>query len=110
MPAALQWRYIDAAVSKSGGRASSANATLLCDAKEGERDVKLLGATMISRILGKTVCTAVLATCAGAQTIPLVEQIAGRLTANALKADVSFLASDAPQGRANPSPELRIAA
>ena len=65
---------------------------------------------MISRILGTTVCTAVLATCAGAQTIPLVEQIAGRLTANALKADVSFLASDALLGRANTSPEFQIAA
>ena len=63
---------------------------------------------MISRILGQTVCVAVLATCAGAQTIPLVEQIAGRLAANALKADVSFLASDVLQGRANTSPELRI--
>ena len=51
-----------------------------------------------------------LATCAGAQTIPLVEQIAGRLTANALKADVSFLASDALLGRANTSPEFQIAA
>jgi len=65
---------------------------------------------MISRILGQMVCVTVLATCAGAQTIPLVEQIADRLTANALKADVSFLASDALQGRANTSPELRIAA
>jgi len=55
-------------------------------------------------------CVAVLATCAGAQTIPLVEQIAGRLTANALKADVSFLASDALQGRADTSPGLQVAA
>ena len=65
---------------------------------------------MISRILGRTVCTAVLATCAGAQTIPLAQQIAGHLTANALKADVSFLASDALLGRANTSPEFQIAA
>src|ERR1035438_10206230 len=32
-----------------------------------------------------------------------------RLTANDLKADVSFLASDALQGRATPSPGLEIA-
>ncbi|HKD10053.1 MAG TPA: M28 family peptidase [Bryobacteraceae bacterium] len=38
------------------------------------------------------------------------QQIAGHLTADALKADVSFLASDALQGRGTPSPGLDIAA
>ena len=46
---------------------------------------------------------------AGAQTPP-AQQIAARLTANDLKADVSFLASDALKGRGTPSPELDIAA
>jgi hypothetical protein len=41
---------------------------------------------------------------------PTVEQIASRLTAAGLKADVSFLASDALQGRGTPSPGLEIAA
>ncbi len=41
---------------------------------------------------------------------PTVEQIASRLTAAGLKADVSFLASDALQGRGTPSPGLDIAA
>lgn len=40
----------------------------------------------------------------------LTGQIAARLTANDLKADVSFLASDALQGRGTPSPGLDIAA
>ena len=39
-----------------------------------------------------------------------IQQIAARLTANDLKADVSFLASDALQGRGTPSPGLDIAA
>src|SRR5260370_18265312 len=38
------------------------------------------------------------------------KQIAAQLRANDLKADVSFLASDALQGRATPSPGLDIAA
>jgi len=38
------------------------------------------------------------------------QQVAGHLTADALKADVSFLASDALQGRGTPSPGLDIAA
>lgn len=46
---------------------------------------------------------------ATAQTLPPAE-IAARLTANNLKADVSFLASDALQGRGTPSPGLDIAA
>ncbi len=41
---------------------------------------------------------------------PAPQQIAQRLTANDLKADVSFLASDALQGRGTPSPGLDIAA
>ncbi len=45
-----------------------------------------------------------------AQTPPSVASIAGRLTANALKADVSFLASDALEGRGTPSRGLDIAA
>src|SRR5512146_1407692 len=36
--------------------------------------------------------------------------IASRITANGLKADVSFLASDALQGRGTPSPGLDVAA
>jgi hypothetical protein len=46
---------------------------------------------------------------AAAQTPPPAE-IANRITANALKADVSFLASDALQGRGTPSPGLDVAA
>jgi len=46
---------------------------------------------------------------AAAQT-PSPRQIADRLRANDLKADVSFLASDALQGRGTPSPGLDIAA
>ncbi|MGP8247850.1 MAG: M28 family peptidase [Bryobacteraceae bacterium] len=45
-----------------------------------------------------------------AQTSPSVASIADRLTANALKADVSFLASDALEGRGTPSRGLDIAA
>jgi len=56
------------------------------------------------------VSAAILAAVAAAQTGPLADEIAGRLTANALKADVSFLASDALKGRLAPSPELQIAA
>ena len=45
-----------------------------------------------------------------AQTGSLWQQIGERLTANALKADVSFLASDALEGRGTPSKGLDIAA
>lgn len=45
-----------------------------------------------------------------AQTPGLLEKISAHLTANALKADVSFLASDALLGRGTPSPGLDIAA
>ena len=45
-----------------------------------------------------------------AQTAPIVPRIAEHLTANGLKADVSFLASDALEGRGTPSRGLDIAA
>jgi hypothetical protein len=52
-----------------------------------------------------------LATLAAAESGPaMLQQIASRLTPNDLKADVSFLASDALEGRATPSPGLDIAA
>ncbi len=41
---------------------------------------------------------------------PVLNVIAQRITANDLKADVSFLASDTLQGRATPSPGLDVAA
>jgi hypothetical protein len=56
-------------------------------------------------------CGILLAAAAAAQSAaPIAGQIASRLTANGLKADVSFLASDALQGRGTPSPGLDIAA
>lgn len=55
-------------------------------------------------------CGLLFAASAAAQTAPLTSQIAANLTANDLKADVSFLASDALQGRGTPSPGLDIAA
>jgi len=51
--------------------------------------------------------TAVAAAQTGSPILPIVTS---RLTANDLKADVSFLASDALQGRGTPSPGLDIAA
>jgi hypothetical protein len=45
-----------------------------------------------------------------AQTVSLFQQIGERLTANDLKADVSFLASDVLEGRGTPSKGLDIAA
>jgi hypothetical protein len=53
---------------------------------------------------------ALLAASTHAQLSPTAQQIALRLTPNSLKADVSFLASDALQGRGTPSPGLDIAA
>jgi hypothetical protein len=53
--------------------------------------------------------TAIFVSLAAAETPPATE-IAARLTANNLRADVSFLASDALQGRGTPSPGLDIAA
>jgi hypothetical protein len=62
----------------------------------------------------KTVFPAVLAAMmcavAAAQAPSTAQQIAARLTANDLKADVSFLASDALEGRGTPSRGLDIAA
>ena len=45
-----------------------------------------------------------------AQTVSLFQQVGERLSANGLKADVSFLASDALEGRGTPSKGLDIAA
>jgi hypothetical protein len=57
------------------------------------------------------VASSFLTALAAAQNGPAVlQQIASRLTPNDLKADVSFLASDALQGRGTPSPGLDIAA
>jgi hypothetical protein len=53
---------------------------------------------------------ALAAAAAWAQPAPTAAQIAARLTANDLKADVSFLASDALEGRGTPSKGLDIAA
>jgi hypothetical protein len=55
-------------------------------------------------------CVSLVALAAAAQTGSVLQQIASHLTANSLKADVSFLASDALQGRGTPSPGLDIAA
>ena len=55
-------------------------------------------------------CAALMLAGAAAQAPPMTTQVASRLTANGLKADVSFLASDALQGRGTPSPGLDIAA
>jgi len=51
---------------------------------------------------------ACLAAAGSAQTVP--QQIASQIRAEALKADVAFLASDTLQGRATPSPGLDAAA
>ena len=57
------------------------------------------------------IAVVLVAAIAAAQTGPtILQQISNRLTANDLKADVSFLASDALQGRGTPSPGLEIAA
>jgi hypothetical protein len=49
-------------------------------------------------------------TYSAAQQAPPLPDLTGRITANALKADVSFLASDALEGRGTPSRGLDIAA
>jgi hypothetical protein len=51
-----------------------------------------------------------LASLAPGQTVPVAGNIANRLTANNLRADVSFLAADTLQGRGTPSAGLEIAA
>jgi len=58
--------------------------------------------------LSAAFCAACLAV--AGQTLPSPAEISSRLTANGLRADVSFLASDALQGRGTPSPGLDIAA
>lgn len=60
--------------------------------------------------ISAVVCVALAAVAAVAQTPSILQQIASRLTADALRADVSFLASDLLQGRGTPSPGLDIAA
>src|SRR5687768_16475243 len=57
----------------------------------------------------KSFAGVLVAVLAAAQTPSIQQQIASRLTADALKADVSFLASDALQGRGTPSAGLEIA-
>ncbi|MBZ5625204.1 MAG: M28 family peptidase [Acidobacteriia bacterium] len=56
------------------------------------------------------ICAVWMVAGAAAQTAPTAGEIADRLTANDLKADVSFLASDALEGRGTPSRGLDIAA
>ncbi len=51
-----------------------------------------------------------LAGAAAGQSLPAPANISSRLTANDLRADVSFLASDTLQGRGTPSPGLDVAA
>jgi hypothetical protein len=51
-----------------------------------------------------------LAAAAAGQSLPVPADISSRLTANDLRADVSFLASDTLQGRGTPSPGLDVAA
>ena len=58
----------------------------------------------------KRILIAACAAVAAAQSPAIVEQIVSHLTADALRADVSFLASDALQGRGTPSPGLDAAA
>ena len=58
----------------------------------------------------RVVLTCVIAGVALAQPAPLRERIAARLRPNDLKADVSFLASDALEGRGTPSRGLDLAA
>jgi len=58
----------------------------------------------------KFLIAALAASFAAAQAPAVLEQISSRLTANGLKADVAFLASDSLQGRGTPSPGLDAAA
>src|SRR3954453_11085356 len=66
-----------------------------------------MGFVLCVRPLLATLATAGLL---AAQDHPAAQHIAAHLRPNDLKADVSFLASDALQGRATPSPGLDIAA
>ena len=61
----------------------------------------------LSGILAAACGAAVALAQPGANTL---QRITSRLTANDLKADVSFLASDALQGRGTPSEGLQVAA
>ncbi|MCC7175654.1 MAG: M28 family peptidase [Bryobacterales bacterium] len=65
---------------------------------------------MTAKLLRSAACALLLAAAAAAQTASLAGEIAARLTAEALRSDVSFLASDVLKGRPTPSPELDIAA
>ncbi len=58
----------------------------------------------------RLVLAACTASMLAAQTASIAGPISARLTANDLRADVSFLASDALEGRGTPSPGLDIAA
>src|SRR5947207_10743799 len=69
-----------------------------------------MGTVLPPKNLAIVLCPAVLTLTALAQTAPPEPGIAALLKANQLRADVSFLASDALQGRATPSPGLDIAA
>ena len=60
------------------------------------------------RLLASALATAAVLAAQGER--PLAQRIAARVRPNDLKADVSFLASDALQGRATPSPGLDMAA
>src|SRR3954465_5001128 len=64
----------------------------------------------MNRRIWRMSAAAFLAAATVAAQTPPAQQIAAQLTANDLKADVSFLASDALKGRGTPSPELDIAA
>jgi hypothetical protein len=64
----------------------------------------------MNRHIGPATCAAFLAAAVVAAQTPSAQQIASQLTATDLKADVSFLASDALQGRGTPSAGLDIAA
>jgi Zn-dependent M28 family amino/carboxypeptidase len=62
------------------------------------------------KTLFRVAMAAIAAGVAIAQTVSLFQQVGERLSANGLKADVSFLASDALEGRGTPSKGLDIAA
>ncbi len=58
----------------------------------------------------RALCAALLLAAAALAQVTPAQKIASMVTADGLKADVSFLASDAMKGRATPSPEQEIAA
>ncbi|HLH18920.1 MAG TPA: M28 family peptidase [Bryobacteraceae bacterium] len=65
---------------------------------------------MHTRSLGMPLGILISAGMLAAQSAPIPARISERLTANGLKADVSFLASDALEGRGTPSRGLDVAA